>query len=374
MTTALTLTAEGIRHSYRGSDFELSVDRIEAPAGRTLALLGPSGSGKTSLLHVMGLLEAPRRGRVLLDGREVTAGDRDARLAMAAVFQRPYLFKGSVAQNVTYGLSVRGVPRAERPARVAAALEMVGLAGYESRGAHALSGGEAQRVSLARALALEPRVLLLDEPLASLDPLLKRRLTREFAAIVRDAGATVVWVTHDQDEALVAADSVALVRDGRVVTLGPTDEVMSLPRDEWVAAFLGLEEPVRATVGESADGLVRLDTGGAAVWAVGAASVGEQVSFAVRPEDVLLFEPGVELPATTARNRIEAQVVALEPRGATMHVVLDAHGTRLAASVSRASVADLGLAAGARVLVVFKATAVRWRSLSGNGEPRDTLT
>lgn len=365
MSGALTISGQGLRKSFRGSEFTLDVPHIEAAAGSTLAILGPSGSGKSTLLHLLGLLERQDAGRVLLGGREVDASDRDARLSMAAVFQRPYLFKGSVAQNVAYGLAARGVARARRGALVEAALERVGLSGYSERSALALSGGEAQRVSLARALVVEPRVLLLDEPLASLDPLLKRRLTREFAQIVQDSDVTVVWVTHDQDEAIVAADHVAIMRDGRLASHGPAEEVMALPADEWTAAFLGLESPVAGVVESCADGLVAIRAGEALVYAVGEAMAGEAVRFAVRPEDVLLFEPGVELPLSTARNRVPATVTALDPRGATTHVVLDASGAGLAASVSRASVAELGLRPGSDVLVVFKATAVRWSCANG---------
>jgi len=358
---ALTLAGEGIRRSFAKSGFALSVDHIEAPAGTTLAVLGPSGSGKSTLLHVLGLLERPDAGRVTLGGRPVTARDRDARLSMAAVFQRPYLFKGSVAQNVEYGLAVRNVPRATRAAAVDAALERVGLAGYGARSALALSGGEAQRVSLARALVLEPKVLLLDEPLANLDPLLKRRLTREFAQIVRDSDSTVIWVTHDQDEAIVAAEQVAIMRQGEIVAYGPAEDVMTLPADEWMAAFLGLEEPGLGVVSGLSDGLVSIRSGAATVFAVGDATVGSTVQFAVRPEDIMLFEADVDLPITTARNRLAASVTSTDPRGASTHVVLDAGGVGLAASVSRASVRELGIVPGARVLAVFKATAVRWR-------------
>jgi len=363
---AFTVTGEGIRRAFAKSGFELRVDHIEAPAGTTLALLGPSGSGKTTLLHVLGLLEKPDAGRVKLGGREVSAADREARLSMAAVFQRPYLFKGSVAQNVAYGLAVRGVPSAKRPAAVDAALDRVGLGGYGPRSALGLSGGEAQRVSLARALVLEPKVLLLDEPLANLDPLLKRRLTREFAQIVRDSDSTVIWVTHDQDEAIVAADQVVIMRDGRIAATGPAEDVMTLPSDEWTAAFLGLEEPVVGSVESLSDGLVAIRSGSSTIFAVGDAAPGSAVSFAVRPEDVLLFEADVELPVSTARNRLTARVVSIDPRGASTHVVLDASGVRLAASVSRASVRELGLESGACVLAVFKATAVRWRLDDGS--------
>jgi len=374
---AMALSAIGLTHAFAKSSFTLDVPAIAVPSGGVLALLGPSGSGKSTLLGILGLLQEPDTGHVLLDGAEMTTRDRAARLNMAAVFQRPYLFKGTVGANVAYGLAARGVARAERPPRVAAALERVGLGGYESRSALSLSGGEAQRVSLARALVVEPRVLLLDEPLASLDPLLKRRLTRDFASILREAGVTVVYVTHDHDEALVVADEVAVMNAGRIVACGPADETMSLPGDEWMASFLGVEEASDGVVVSASDGLVTVmvgaaevvvsgdaAVGGTEVVVSGDAAVGESVVLAVRPEDVLLFEEGLELPATTARNRLAATVISVSPRGASNHVVLEAGDLRLAASVSRASTAELALAPGTRVRALFKATAVRWRLTS----------
>jgi len=362
--TPMSISATGLRRSFPGSTFTLDVPQIQVEAGRVLAIIGPSGSGKSTLLSVLGLLDKPDAGTVYLDGSPVTMDDRAGHLSMAAVFQRPYLFKGSVGGNVAYGLAARGVPRSQRGPRVAAALERVGLAGYEMRSALALSGGEAQRVSLARALVVEPRVLLLDEPLASLDPLLKRQLTHDFASILREAGVTVVYVTHDQDEALVVADRVAIMNAGAIVACGPADEVMGLPADDWTAAFLGMEEASRGSVVASGDGLVTIAVRGVEVFVSGSATVGARVSLAVRPEDVMLFESTAELPATTARNRIRATVESLSPRGASNHVVLDADGLRLAASVSRAATAELGLVPGASVLALFKATAVRWAPIT----------
>lgn len=373
MTVPLDLAAESITRTFPRSSFTLDVEHVAAPAGTTLALLGPSGSGKTTLLHLLGLLERPDSGRVLLGGREVTTRDRESRLQMAAVFQRPYLIKGDVAENVAYGLAVRGVPRADRVPRVSEALSRVGLAGYETRSASTLSGGEAQRVSLARALVLEPRVLLLDEPLASLDPLLKRRLAQDFARILRESGATVVWVTHDHDEALVVADRVAVMNAGRIMAAGPTDEVMGLPADTWTASFLGVEAPQSGSVVASNDGLIEIACGEERVVVTGEAPVGSVVEFAVRPEDVILFEHGAELPLTTARNQLPVRVATAEARGTTSHVVLEGHGIRFAAAVSRSSAADLGLEPGMPVLAVFKATAVRWRTSAGgrNGDSKD---
>ncbi len=203
----------------------------------------------------------------------------------------------------------------------------------------------------------------MDEPLASLDPLLKHRLTHDFATILGESDVTVLYVTHDQDEAFVVADRVAIMNGGRIVATGPAEETMSLPGDEWTAAFLGVEQPVEGVVASSIDGLVGIEVSSAMVFVTGEAAPGTRISLAVRPEDVLLFESDADLPASTARNRIQAEVVSVAPRGATNHVVLDASGLRLASSVSRAATLELDLAAGARVLAVFKASAVRWRAV-----------
>ncbi|MDO8914530.1 MAG: ABC transporter ATP-binding protein [Coriobacteriia bacterium] len=358
--TALSLAGEGLRWSYRRGSFTLDVPWVEVSAGTVLALLGPSGSGKSTLLSVLGLLERPSAGRVLLDGREVDTRDRGARLQMAAVFQRPYLFKGTVGGNVAYGLVARRVPRSQHAARVAAVLERVGLAGSERRSALALSGGEAQRVALARALVVEPRVLLLDEPLASLDPLLKRQLTADFASILRASGVTVLYVTHDQNEAMVIADRVAIMNGGCIVAEGPAEDAMSLPNDAWTASFLGLEEPSEGLVVSVVDGLAEVDVGAGRVFITGQPEAGSRIMLAVRPEDVLLFGASADLPVSTARNRLPATVVSLSAQGVTNHVVLDAGGLRLASSVSRAATAELGLRSGVEVIAVFKASAVRW--------------
>lgn len=357
MSAGVALEARDIRHSFR-SGFSLDVGTLHVPAGETLALLGPSGSGKSTLLSILGLLERPDAGTILLDGTPVTARDRDARLAMAAVFQRPYLIKGTVAANVEYGMKMRNVPAKERGMRAEAALARVGLAGMGARSAATLSGGEAHRVALARALVLSPRVLLLDEPLASLDALLKRKLTGEFSSILRDEGITVVWVTHDQNEALVVADQVAILNAGQVVASGPASRVMTLPTDEWTARFLGVEVPLRGSVARCSDGLMTILVGAVEIAAMGDLAIGTDVLVSIPPEDVVLLGAGEEPLLTSARNRLEATVESVEPRGATLRLTLDLGGARIAATVSRTSFDEMGLGPGRAVGVLFKATAV----------------
>jgi molybdopterin-binding protein len=355
---AATLTATGVRKAYRGRTV-LDVDRLELAPGRTLALLGPSGSGKSTLLSILGLLERADSGTVELDGRPVTHRDREARMAMAAAFQRAYLFKGTVGENVAYGLKLRGVGGAAAAARVGTALERVGLPGWEANSALTLSGGEAQRVALARALVLEPRVLLLDEPLASLDPLLKWRLTREFARILSESGTTTFYVTHDQDEAQVVADDVAVMNAGRIIAHGQVEDVFGLPADAWTAAFLGMEPALSGIVAETEDGVARVDCGGVDIYAVSGVPVGAEVAVAVRPEDVTLFEAHALLPPSSARNRLEGVVAELTHSGATYRVIVEAGPARIAARVSRQAVTDLRLDTGSGVTASFKATAVR---------------
>jgi len=352
------ITAENIVVRYRKRSV-LSVDRFELCDGETHAILGPSGSGKSTLLRILGLLEAPSEGRVFLDGTEVRAGNRPARMMMAAVFQNPYLFKGTVEENVAYGLALRHVPKEERAERVAAALDRVGLAGTQKSSALRLSGGEAQRVALARALVLKPRILLLDEPLSYLDPLIKRRLVGDFSEILSGEGVTALYVTHDQDEAMVVADRVSIVHEGRVVRTGGVDEVMGVPTSEWVAGFIGMDSALRGRITWNDEGVAAVAIAGEIVYGASDLPVGIDVLVGIRPEDVTLFETGAGLPPSSARNQLRMRVEQVEPRGSTHRVSLASDGLRIAASVSRASARELGLEPGTEVIALFKATAVR---------------
>lgn len=359
MTAGISLAARGMRKTFR-TGFTIDVESIDVRAGSTLAVLGPSGSGKSTLLSILGLLERPDSGTVLLDGVPVRASDRASRSVMAAVFQRPYLIKGSVASNVSYGLRLRHIPKDEQARRVDAALCRVGLEGFAHRSAGTLSGGEAQRVALARALVLEPRILLLDEPLASLDPLLKRRLVADFASILREDGVTVVYVTHDHDEARIISDDIVVMNEGSIVASGPAADVMTLAEDEWTAEFLGMEVPGRGIVRTQSDGLIAIESGaGTFIMAAGSFEPGTKVRFSVPPEDVILAGAESEFGPLSARNNLNGIVERIEPRGATWRVVIAVDGVSLASNVSHAAKDELGLEANIRVKVIFKATAVR---------------
>jgi tungstate transport system ATP-binding protein len=358
---APAVRAENVRVTYRGRTV-VDVPAVELASGETYALLGASGAGKSTLLRVLGLLERPSRGRVLFDGSPVAAGDLTARRRIAAVFQKPYLLRGTVADNVAYGLRLRGMKASERTVRVAEVLRRVGLAGWQDRSALTLSGGEAQRVALARALVLEPSFLLLDEPLSYMDPLLKRALTVEFAAILAGEHVTSLYVTHDQDEAAVVADRIGIMREGCIVTEGDADTVLGLPADEWQAAFVGMEPSLRGRVVSCGDGLCEVDCGGVTVFSTDQLPVGTSVLVAVRPEDVTLYGAGAVLPVGSARNHLDVTVSGVRPQGGSVHVTLERAGARFASAVSRAAATELGLKTGQHAVAVFKATAVRMRA------------
>jgi putative spermidine/putrescine transport system ATP-binding protein len=237
--SAAGLAVEGVSFAYAGAPAVREVS-LAVPAGSLLALLGPSGCGKSTLLKIVGGYLAPERGRVLLRGRDVTALPPEARNA-GTVFQNYALFPHlSARRNVAFGLEVRGVPRAERDRAVSATLARVGLSAAEAdRKPAQLSGGQQQRVAVARALAFGPDVLLLDEPLANLDRHLREHLRGELRALQRATGVTALLVTHDQEEALAVADAVAVMGAGRVLQVGPPEDVYERPQTPFVARFLG---------------------------------------------------------------------------------------------------------------------------------------
>ncbi|GAA3669990.1 ABC transporter ATP-binding protein [Microbacterium marinilacus] len=225
-------------------DIDLSI-----PAGRLTTLLGPSGCGKTTSLRMLAGYTRPTSGRILIDGVDATRTPPEKR-GLGMVFQSYALFPHmTVADNVGYGLKLRGVGRTERSARVAESLDMVGLGHLADRRPRALSGGQQQRVALARAIAIRPKLLLLDEPLSNLDARLRVQMRAEIRRIQSETGLTVVLVTHDQDEALEMSDEMVLMRAGRIMQQGAPSEVFGAPAGRFVADFLGYENFVATAEG-----------------------------------------------------------------------------------------------------------------------------
>ena len=231
----LGITGATVRYGDRVAVDDVSLD--VAPAS-TVAILGPSGCGKSSLLRAVAGLEALAAGRVEVDGRDLAAVPTYRR-GVGLMFQEHALFAHlDVAGNVAFGLRMQNVPRRIRDARVAQMLELVGRADRGSARIDELSGGERQRVALARTLAPEPAVVLLDEPLGSLDRVLRREMVAVLADAFAATGATVLYVTHDQDEAFALADRVAVMRHGRLSRVAVPDALLADPGDDWVADFL----------------------------------------------------------------------------------------------------------------------------------------
>jgi len=235
----------GVTRQWDGKGGVVDVS-VSVAAGSFVSILGPSGCGKSTLLRLIAGLERPSAGRVLIGGREVTGQPASAR-GLSMVFQSYALFPHlSVRENIVFGMRVRGVKRAERETRLADVVAMMGLEGFEARKPAALSGGQRQRVALARAVVSGHPLCLMDEPLSNLDAKLRHAVRRDIKALQRRLGVTVVYVTHDQGEAMSLSDQVVLMQDGRVVQDATPEALYNRPKTVFAAEFIG--EPPMAIV------------------------------------------------------------------------------------------------------------------------------
>jgi len=331
---------------------------FELPLGSfgLTVLFGPSGCGKTTVLRCLAGLERPDAGSIQAGAETWFRPDRPplpaARRGIGYVFQEPALFPHlSVAGNIGYGL--HGWPRAERRTRVAELVRLMGLGDFAGRGADEVSGGQKQRVALARALAPRPRLVLLDEPFASLDRAAADQLRHHLRQILQTLGVPAILVTHDPQEALALGDRMLFMSEGRIIRDGTPAEVLSATGD---AARAQMGEVLRAAVLDRVEGLLRLAVGRAQLFAPDPGGDFREAYACIRGEGVSLERgPHGKL---SQRNRLPATIVRIEPLGALCRVRLDA-GMPLEALITTWACEDLGLAPGHEVHALIKASAIQ---------------
>jgi tungstate transport system ATP-binding protein len=342
----------------RGGTMILNVPSILIKEGEVLSLIGPNGAGKTTLLQTLSYLLKPFQGEVFFRGRKVEANHSvlEYRRKLAMVFQEPLLFDTTVFNNVASGLKIRGTKRGEIHDRTMEQLERFGISHLKGRSAKTLSGGEAQRTSLARAFALQPEILLLDEPFASLDPPTRDSLIEDLEHILQRTRTTAVFATHDRLEALRLSNRMAVMKEGKMLQVGLPGEVMNHPVNEWVASFVGVETILTGKVIKKDGGTFFASVERQEIEVVGDIHLGEIVVLCIRPENVTLSTRSSQ-EGTSARNVFPGRIEKIVSLGLYQKVHLQC-GFPLVAYVTNHSLEELSLKEGKEVKASFKATAV----------------
>lgn len=356
--TAPVVELRGIKVEHGGRAV-LDVPHMQIDAGKTLTVIGPNGAGKSTLLRVIALLERPTHGVVLHHGETTGSGKQDLRRRrrLAVVMQRPFLRNTSTWDNVATGLRFRGVAGSEVKRRVGEWLERLGIAHLARRNARELSGGEAQRASLARGLVLEPDLLLLDEPFAALDEPTRLALHDDLWKILRDVQTATLFVTHNRTEAQTLGDELAVLMDGSVHQLGSSYDVFYRPVSEEVASFVGMENIFSARVVEASGGLAAAVVGRAEITLVGANRQGDFVLLGLRPETVQLEKPVEGQAYHGSSNRLQGRITAIMPFGGQARVIVDC-GFQLVSIVTQQSLMSMHATPGMPVVAVFQTGAL----------------
>ncbi|HEY2053037.1 MAG TPA: ABC transporter ATP-binding protein [Solirubrobacterales bacterium] len=346
------LSVAGVTQRFGKTTVLRGID-LDIAAGEFVGMLGPSGCGKSTLLRILAGLDSPTGGRVVLDGEDITRTPSEKR-PINMVFQRPTLFPHlDVFENVAFGLRVAGTARSEVGDRVAAALGLVRLGDFARRRADELSGGQMQRVALARALINRPRVLLLDEPLSALDLKIRLELEAELRRIHHETGATFVYVTHDQGEALGMSDRVAVFAEGEIAQLGSPRDVYAAPETSYVARFVGDANviPVEVLSVASTSARLRLATTETEAPCSGGVAIGP-AQLVVRAESITLSD---------SDGGLRARVIDQAFRGTRSSYLLDVDGIErpLRAEVPSSAFGGDGVEVGTAVGIGWSSSASR---------------
>jgi len=343
-----------IRNLYKDwKEFSLKNINLEVKKGEYFVILGPTGAGKTLLLETIAGFHFPDSGEVLIEGHEVTNLPPEKR-RIGFIYQDYSLFPHfNVEENIEFGLKLRkAAPLDITRKRVKEIMNWLSIAHLAHRYPATLSGGEQQKVAIARAIAIEPSVLLLDEPLSALDLRTRDYLREELKKIKRELGITMVHVTHDQTEAMVLADRIAVMMKGQIMQVGTPHEIFNKPLNEEIADFVGVENILSGVIRDNDNGVAEIEADiGGNIFAVSDYRAGA-VKLFIRPEDIILSESRGE---SSARNVLKGRIEALDDIGPLTRVKMD---NSVVALITKQSRECLGLQKGDEVYATFKATSV----------------
>jgi len=342
----------------RGGSRVLQIPSFILNASETVALIGPNGTGKSSFLLALAGLLPLESGEIFFRQRAIVPGfaSTEYRRKLAMVFQEPLLFDTTVFDNVAVGLKLRHLSSREIHERVNACLERFRITHLAGRSARKLSGGEAQRTSLARAFATNPEIILLDEPFVALDPPARQALSDDLEKVLRESGTAAILTTHDQMDALRLADRMVVMQHGEIVQSGTPSSVNNQPANEFVATFVGMENIFTGTVTDADNGLFSVSVAGQNMEIMGDGAPQESVVICIRPEHVVISLTNPEA-TTSTRNIFPCTVTKIVQLGLFTKIYLDC-GFSLVASITNQSLESLVLHTGSQVFASFKATAV----------------
>jgi molybdate/tungstate transport system ATP-binding protein len=338
--------------SRKWKNFSLDNLSLKIESGEYFVILGPTGAGKTLFLELIAGFHSPDSGRILIEGKDVTNLSPEKH-ALVFVYQDYSLFPHmSVKKNIEFGMRMKKIKSQEK---LLEAAKDLGITNLLDRNPLTLSGGEKQRVALARALVTDPQILLLDEPLSALDPRTQESARELLLALHKNKKLTVLHITHDQTEARIMADRIAIVMDGKLMQVGTPEEIFEKPADNKVAGFVGFENVLKGKVISADRGLLGIETDSTIIEASGDNEVGEQVYAFLRPENIVLSKTSTE---SSIRNSLQGKVTDIQVLGALVRVKIDC-GITLSALITRQSAEEMGFFPGLSVYAQFKSSSVR---------------
>ncbi len=354
------LEISGIEKKY-DAGFRLSVSRLHLDKNRILSIIGPNGSGKSTLIKLINLLERPDEGKIYFNGTEITNGKTDRakiRKKMAVVFQDPIFFNTSAYNNILLGLKMRKTDIHPVKDRIDHYVHKLKIGDLLHRNIRTLSGGEKKRLSLVRALVLDPELLLMDEPLSNIDQYSKESLMSDLFAVLKSTGKSIIYITHNRDEAMILADDIAVINKGLVEQSGRKEEIFGNPASEFVAGFVGVETLVYGIIDEKRGNVceVRIGDHNIRAFAVGEFDPGTKVVLAIRPEAVILYDNDMQ-QGSSAMNLFKGRITGIRDLGILKKIEIDC-GFNLVSFITPDSVGRLELSIGKEIYAGVKASSI----------------